>query len=94
MDPRDFRKAAPYLGGLPLTAVVFIIVRYLLYLRFCSTRLPELGDSISSELGLQSSPDRQIPKLTKADKLLYDTLAFSAEVIAQFHERHALLRKR
>jgi hypothetical protein len=30
MNPRDFRKAAPYLGGLLLAAIVFIVVRYLL----------------------------------------------------------------
>jgi hypothetical protein len=30
MNPRDFVKAAPYLGALLLAAVVFIIVRYLL----------------------------------------------------------------
>jgi hypothetical protein len=30
MNPRDFRKAAPYLGALLLTAVVFIVVRSLL----------------------------------------------------------------
>jgi hypothetical protein len=30
MNPRDFRKAAPYLGALLLTAIVFTVVRYLL----------------------------------------------------------------
>jgi hypothetical protein len=30
MNPRDFRKAAPYLGALLLAAVVFAIVRSLL----------------------------------------------------------------
>ena len=30
MNPRDFRKAAPYLGALLLAAVVFIVVRSLL----------------------------------------------------------------
>jgi hypothetical protein len=28
MNPRDFRKAAPYLGVLLLAAVVFIVVRF------------------------------------------------------------------
>ena len=64
------------------------------FLALRSARLSEIDGSVVSELGLQPSPDRQIPKLTKPDKLLYDTLAFSAEVIAQLHERHALLRKR
>jgi hypothetical protein len=30
MNPRDFRKAAPYLGALLFAAIVFIVVRYLL----------------------------------------------------------------
>jgi hypothetical protein len=30
MNPRDFKKAAPYLGVLLLAAIVFIIVRSLL----------------------------------------------------------------
>jgi hypothetical protein len=30
MNPRDFRKAAPFLGALVLAAVVFIVVRSLL----------------------------------------------------------------
>jgi hypothetical protein len=31
MNPRDFKKAAPYLGALLLAAVVFtVVVRYLL----------------------------------------------------------------
>ena len=30
MNPRDFRKAAPYLGALLLAAVVFAVVRSLL----------------------------------------------------------------
>ena len=30
MNPRDFRKAAPYLGVLLLVAVVFFVVRSLL----------------------------------------------------------------
>jgi hypothetical protein len=30
MNPRDFRKAAPYLGALVLAAIVFTIVRSLL----------------------------------------------------------------
>ena len=30
MNPRDFRKAAPYLGVLLLAAIVFIVVRFLL----------------------------------------------------------------
>ena len=30
MNPRDFRKAAPYLGALLLAAVVFTVVRSLL----------------------------------------------------------------
>jgi hypothetical protein len=38
------------------------------------------------KLGLQTSANRQIPEFAKPDKLLYGTLAFSAEVIAQVHE--------
>ena len=30
MNPKDFRKAAPFLGALLLAAVVFIVVRSLL----------------------------------------------------------------
>jgi hypothetical protein len=30
MNPRDFRKAAPYLRALLLAAVVFVVVRSLL----------------------------------------------------------------
>ena len=30
VNPRDFRKAAPYLGALLLTAIVFLMVRSLL----------------------------------------------------------------
>jgi hypothetical protein len=30
MNPRDFKKAAPFLGALLLAAVVFIVVRSLL----------------------------------------------------------------
>jgi hypothetical protein len=30
MNPRDFRKVAPYLGALLLAAIVFNVVRYLL----------------------------------------------------------------
>jgi hypothetical protein len=30
MNPKDFRKAAPFLGALVLAAVVFIVVRSLL----------------------------------------------------------------
>jgi hypothetical protein len=30
MNPRDFRKAAPFLGALVLAAVVFVVVRSLL----------------------------------------------------------------
>jgi hypothetical protein len=30
MTPRDFKKAAPYLGALLLAAVVFMVVRSLL----------------------------------------------------------------
>jgi hypothetical protein len=30
MNPRDFKKAAPYLGAILLAAVVFIVVRFLL----------------------------------------------------------------
>jgi len=30
MNPRDFRKAVPYLGALLLAAVVFTVVRSLL----------------------------------------------------------------
>jgi hypothetical protein len=42
MNPRDFRKAAPYLGALLLAAVVFVVVR-----------LPDvalrLGDAMEAE---------------------------------------------
>jgi hypothetical protein len=34
MNPRDFRKAAPYLGALLLSAIVFTVVRSLLYPHF------------------------------------------------------------
>jgi hypothetical protein len=30
MNPRDFKKAAPFLGAILLAAVVFIVVRSLL----------------------------------------------------------------
>jgi hypothetical protein len=30
MNPKDFRKAAPFLGALVLAAVVFVVVRSLL----------------------------------------------------------------
>jgi hypothetical protein len=30
MNPKDFRKAAPFLGALLLAAVVFVVVRSLL----------------------------------------------------------------
>ena len=43
---------------------------------------------------VQTSANRQIPEFAKPDKLLYGTLAFSAEVIAQVHERHTLLGER
>ena len=38
------------------------------------------------KLRVQTSANRQIPECAKPDKLLYGTLAFSAEVIAQVHE--------
>ena len=46
------------------------------------------------KLRVQTSANRQIPEFAKPDKLLYGTLAFSAEVIAQVHERHTLLGER
>jgi hypothetical protein len=30
MNPKDFRKAAPFLGAIVLAAVVFVVVRSLL----------------------------------------------------------------
>jgi hypothetical protein len=30
MNPKDFRKAAPFLGALVLAAVIFVVVRSLL----------------------------------------------------------------
>jgi hypothetical protein len=30
MNPKDFRKAAPFLGALLLAAVIFVVVRSLL----------------------------------------------------------------
>jgi hypothetical protein len=30
MNPKDFRKAAPFLGALLLAAIVFVVVRSLL----------------------------------------------------------------